>query len=317
MTITQKRHPRLTTTSKALALLLASGAFAACGVSTPGEGGDAADCERSDEKVIGWDFPLSTLDVYRTVNANVEAAAETRGYEVQITTNNGDLQQQVSDLQTWVTQGLPAIATYALEPSALEAVAAEAKANCVGFVSYGTDMENQDASVEFAWKGMGVALAESALAWAEKKDGPLKALILNRPATSRPASSATTASSRPSRGATRTSRWSATSRRTTARAASGSPPPFFRHTPTSTWSWPTTTTSPSAHARPSSTRERPRPTPTSGSAVRTGRSRPSRSFSTARTSSAPASPCTTRSWEARGLRHHRHRRGQDPGLPAP
>lgn len=163
----------------ALASLAATGLITSCGVTTPGAAGTPADCKRSTQKVIGWDFPLSTLDVYRTLNSAVVKAADSRGYQVRTTANNGDLQQQVSDVETWVTQGLPAVATYALEPSSMEAVAAEAKSKCVGFVSYGTDMKNQDAAVEFDWKGSGTALGQTALAWAKTKNGPVKALILN------------------------------------------------------------------------------------------------------------------------------------------
>src|SRR5690606_33183997 len=107
------------------------------------------------------------------------AIAKERGYETVTTTNDGDLQQQVNDLETWVTQGLSAFGAYALEPSAIEPIAGRAISECVGFVSYGDDMEDQDASIAFAWDQSGAALGEDAREWAIENGGQLKALSLH------------------------------------------------------------------------------------------------------------------------------------------
>ncbi|WP_197377265.1 sugar ABC transporter substrate-binding protein [Mycolicibacterium baixiangningiae] len=154
-------------------------ALVSCSGDVVSEVGGGGDCTPSGEKVIGWDWPLSSLEIYEPFNAKVAAIAEERGYQTVTTTNDGDLQQQVSDLEAWVAQGLSAIGTYALEPSAIEPIGRRALDNCVGFVSYGTNLKNQDASVQFAWDRSGAELGINARDWATKHGGPLKALVLH------------------------------------------------------------------------------------------------------------------------------------------
>ena len=139
-------------------------------------------CKRSTEKTIGWDFPLAHIGLAAPFNNRVKQFAEKRGYKVLTSGNTGDLQKQVNDLNTWINQGLPAIAAYALEPSSIEPVAAQARAKCVGFVSYSysVDMKNQDASVQLDWKRNGEMLGQSALAWVASHPGKqFNVLILN------------------------------------------------------------------------------------------------------------------------------------------
>src|SRR5690554_1354749 len=160
------------------ALLLASCGSVDGGDSSPSGESDGT-CERSGERVIGWDWPLSSLEIYEPFNSQVADIAEERGYETVTTTNDGDLQQQVNDLETWITQGLTAFGTYALEPSAIEPIGARALSECVGFVSYGAELENQDAFIAFAWDQSGAALGENAREWGIEHGGELNALILH------------------------------------------------------------------------------------------------------------------------------------------
>ncbi|MCC7100862.1 MAG: sugar ABC transporter substrate-binding protein [Rubrivivax sp.] len=139
-----------------------------------------ATCQRSTQKVIGWDFPLAGIAIAEPFNNRVKEFAEKRGYKVLTSGNSMDLQKQVNDLTNWVNQGLPVIAAYALEPSSIEPVAAKARANCVGFVSYSVDMKNQDASVQLDWKRNGEMLGTHALQWVAAHPGKkFSVLILN------------------------------------------------------------------------------------------------------------------------------------------
>lgn len=162
-----------------LCVAAVSSTLAGCSGDVVSEVGGGGDCTPSEDKVIGWDWPLSSLEIYKPFNEKVTAIAADRGYKTVTTTNDGDLQQQVSDLEAWVAQGLSAIGTYALEPSAIEPIGRRALDNCVGFVSYGTNLENQDAAVEFAWDRSGAELGINAREWATKNGGPLKALVLH------------------------------------------------------------------------------------------------------------------------------------------
>lgn len=139
---------------------------------------DAADCERSDVKEIYFDYPLTSLSVYGDLQRFAAAAAAERGYEVKYTADDDDLQKQNTNVQALVTQKVPAIVSYPLEPTSMENLAREARANCTVWASYATPLENQDASILFSGFDSGVELGKAALEWAETQDGPIKVLIL-------------------------------------------------------------------------------------------------------------------------------------------
>lgn len=142
-------------------------------------GGDAADCERKPEKVIGIDYPLTQLSIFNSLKSFAEERAEQRGYELLFTAANGDVQRQAEQVQTWVTQQVPAITTFALETSSMEPIAREARANCTVVVAYASQLENQDGYVGLSLEQSGRLLGEEALAWARTQTQPVKALILN------------------------------------------------------------------------------------------------------------------------------------------
>lgn len=162
--------------SAAITILALTGCDA---VSTGSPSGDASgDCERSSTKEIYFDYPLTSLSVYGDLQRFAEAAADERGYEVKYTADDNDLQKQNTNVQALVTQQVPAIVSYPLEPTSMESLAAEARDNCTVFVSYAAPIENQDASILFSGLESGKALGQAALDWAAEQDEPVKVLIL-------------------------------------------------------------------------------------------------------------------------------------------
>jgi ribose transport system substrate-binding protein len=176
-----RRNVTIRTLSVA-ALLVAPLALSGCGVkdsTKSAASGSTSDCKRSTEKTIGFDFPLNTLAVYKNLQHFIDQEAQIRGYTVKYTADNSNLQQQTTNLQTWLTQKIPAIVSYPLEPASIEPIAAQARAQCTVFVSYAGEMKNQDASLQFNTFQSGVLLGQNALGWAAKQSKPVKVLILN------------------------------------------------------------------------------------------------------------------------------------------
>jgi ribose transport system substrate-binding protein len=174
---TMKRTRVLLSTLTAAAALAA---FTGCSALDTGSTSstEAADCERSTSKELYFDYPLTSLSVYGDLQRFAESAAEERGYTVSYTADDDDLQKQNTNVQALVTQQVPAIVSYPLEPTSMEALASEARANCTVWVSYAAPLENQDASILFSGLESGKALGEAALAWAAEQTEPVKVLIL-------------------------------------------------------------------------------------------------------------------------------------------
>lgn len=165
----------------AAALACAALVVSACsGVQlSDGAGGEGADCERKPEKIIGIDYPLTQLSIFNSLKSFAEERAAERGYELLFTAANGDVQRQAEQVQTWVTQQVPAITTFALETSSMEPIAREARGNCTVVVAYASQLENQDGYVGLSLEQSGRLLGEEALKWAQEQAEPVKALILN------------------------------------------------------------------------------------------------------------------------------------------
>jgi ribose transport system substrate-binding protein len=117
--------------------------------------------------------------VYGDLKRFAEQQAKQRGYQLEYTADAENLQAQTQNVQTWVTQKIPAIVSYPLEPSSMEPLAQQARSNCTAFVSYATPLKNEDASVLFSGYQSGVALGKTALTWVGSRKTPIKALILN------------------------------------------------------------------------------------------------------------------------------------------
>lgn len=141
-------------------------------------GGASGSCQRSTDKTLYFDYPLTSLSVYGDLQRFAESAAKARGYAVKYTADDEDLQKQNANVQALVTQKVPAIVSYPLEPASMEGLAGQARANCTVWVSYAAPLKNQDAAVLFSGLESGKALGETALAWAKKQSKPVKVLIL-------------------------------------------------------------------------------------------------------------------------------------------
>ncbi|MFB2596986.1 sugar ABC transporter substrate-binding protein [Herbiconiux sp. P17] len=175
--VTMKRSRVLLATLTAAATLATVAGCSAIDTGTASST-SAADCEPSTSKELYFDYPLTSLSVYGDLQRFAESAAKERGYTVSYTADDDDLQKQNTNVQALVTQKVPAIVSYPLEPTSMEALAGEARSNCTVWVSYAAPLDNQDASILFSGTESGKALGTAALDWAAKQDKPVKVLIL-------------------------------------------------------------------------------------------------------------------------------------------
>ncbi|MFS8479901.1 MAG: sugar ABC transporter substrate-binding protein [Micromonosporaceae bacterium] len=149
--------------------------LAACG-RAPGR--DGADHEaggggpsvgpRKKLTAVGFDYPFTFLPVYAGVTRFARQRAEELGLELKLTNDNAKLEAQVSNLTTWISQGIPAIVSFPLEPTTLEQQAKAAREAGTIWVTYGGNLEHQDASITFSFRKGGQLLGEAAAAWAHQ-----------------------------------------------------------------------------------------------------------------------------------------------------
>lgn len=141
---------------------------------------DAAPVERGEVDKILFDYPFTALPVYGAILSIVEERAAERGVEVVFTNDEMDLQKQVSQLNSFLTSDVDAVVSFPVDPASLESVAQQYMDNGKYWVTYGGDMENQDATLQFSFYDSGYLLGKDAAQWALDNVGPdAKVIVLN------------------------------------------------------------------------------------------------------------------------------------------
>lgn len=132
------------------------------------------------DKVIAVSFPNAS--VIGAVVTSLDAAKKkgsSMGYKIVVDDPGSDLNKQINTIKTWIDQKVPVIVVNALQPAAFEAVAKQARAAGVKWITYGQKIENQDATVGYAQYADGRQLGEYAGKWVTQKlGGKAKVVIL-------------------------------------------------------------------------------------------------------------------------------------------
>ena len=159
-------------------VLVGALALTACGTTTADpEAGPAED--RGPVDKILFDYPFTALPVYSILVPAIEARAAERGVTVEFTNDDMDLAKQVTNLNTYLTSDVDAVVSFPADPASLESIAAAYRAAGKYWVTYGGDLENQDATLQFSFYDSGYQLGEYAGQWAaENLDGTASVLIL-------------------------------------------------------------------------------------------------------------------------------------------
>lgn len=153
-----------------------------CSTTTADDAGAAPSesAERGTVDKILFDYPFTALPVYGAIVSIVEARAAEKGVEVVFTNDEMDLQKQVSQLNSYLGSDVDAVVSFPVDPASLESVAEQYRDAGKYWVTYGGDMKNQDATLQFSFYQSGYDLGTDAAQWALDNDKPdAKVIVLN------------------------------------------------------------------------------------------------------------------------------------------
>jgi ribose transport system substrate-binding protein len=154
--------------------------LAACGDDGgSGGGGDDGDSGGGGRKEIAFSHVNSDATLVTSVRAAADERAAELGYKMlHDNTTQSNLEQQLSAVQTWLTQQVPAICLLPAEVAALKPFVAEAKAAGIVVTTYAFEMEEADGAVSFDAVPSGTIAAEHAVKWIKENGDNHKVLIL-------------------------------------------------------------------------------------------------------------------------------------------
>lgn len=175
-----KRRLRLTAMASVVIAGLALSACSTTAADDAGSGPTAAPSDRGPVTKILFDYPFTALPVYGAIVNIVEQRAAEKGVEVTFTNDEMDLQKQVSQLTSNLTSDVDAVVSFPVDPASLESVAQQYRDGGKYWVTYGGDMTNQDATLQFSFYQSGYDLGKDAAEWALKNVGPdAKVIVLS------------------------------------------------------------------------------------------------------------------------------------------
>ncbi|KNC17840.1 sugar ABC transporter substrate-binding protein [Arthrobacter sp. RIT-PI-e] len=150
-----------------------------CGTTTA-DTSAAEPVERGTVDKILFDYPFTALPVYGAISGIVKERAAEKGVEVVFTNDEMDLQKQVSQLNSFLTSDVDAVVSFPVDPASLESIAQQYQGEGKYWVTYGGDMQNQDATLQFSFYDSGYQLGQDAAQWALDNVGPdAEVIVLN------------------------------------------------------------------------------------------------------------------------------------------
>ncbi|MBB4664454.1 sugar ABC transporter substrate-binding protein [Conexibacter arvalis] len=120
---------------------------------------------------IGFDHPNNQIPLWEDIMRWSRVAARERDVKLLTTADEGKLDRQVANLNTWIAQRVPAIISYPLEPSAIEKIAERARARGIIWVTYAANLQNQDGAVLLNNVRSGELLGEAAARFVNERLG--------------------------------------------------------------------------------------------------------------------------------------------------
>jgi ABC-type sugar transport system substrate-binding protein len=159
--------------------LAAAGGLAACG----GDSTSSTGSSGGEHVTFGFSHPYSDVPLVSIIKQLVEQNASAQGWKTLLDeTQAGDVQDQASTLDTWITQKLTAICAFPTDPSALEALAKRAVDAGVMWTTYGVRMETAAGGILFPPELSGGIVARATVEWIKANKPDAQVLILNSPA---------------------------------------------------------------------------------------------------------------------------------------
>ena len=91
---------------------------------------------------MGFDHPYNFVTYVSDIQRWGTTYAQAHGLKALYTSDNGKLDAQIANLETWIAQGVPAICCFPIEPTAIERVAGKARSKGIVWVSYAAHLKN-------------------------------------------------------------------------------------------------------------------------------------------------------------------------------
>jgi ribose transport system substrate-binding protein len=139
--------------------------------SSAGKGAEGSPAGARSLTRIGLDYPFTQLPLYTTLVKLSTAAAKKHDVSLVTTSDASNADTQATNLNTWVTQKVPAIVSFPMVFEATEKTAKAALDAGLIWVTYGGSLENQSADIQFSFLEGGRLLGEAAARWAEEELG--------------------------------------------------------------------------------------------------------------------------------------------------
>jgi len=134
----------------------------------------------NEDVTYGFSLPFAELPVAATVKGLVKKDGEARGWSVLLDeTKAGNIQEQTSTIETWITQGINAMTVFPTEPSAYEAIAKRATSEGIIWTTYQEEMAEGAGGATFPSKNSGEVAGKAAVKWINANDPNAEVLILN------------------------------------------------------------------------------------------------------------------------------------------
>jgi ribose transport system substrate-binding protein len=113
-------------------------ALAALGMAGPAGAKSVAHRVRrsSGSKMIGFSQPDTTASIWQPLMAGAQKAAKARGYQLLESHANSQLDAQVSEIQTWIGEGVAGIIVLPLDNQSMQPLIASAHAQGIKFLDY-------------------------------------------------------------------------------------------------------------------------------------------------------------------------------------
>ncbi|MEU5592794.1 sugar ABC transporter substrate-binding protein [Streptomyces sp. NPDC020298] len=169
-TASRRRFLALSAGAFTATALTATGCSAPASTSASAKSSPSAASGRKPAK-IGLDYPFTQLPLYSTLVKLSTAGAKKHGMSVLTTNDNAGADTQATNLNTWVTQKVPAIVSFPMVFEAAEPIAAQALDAGLIWVTYGGSLEHQSADIRFSFRKGGTLLGEAAAKWATEHLG--------------------------------------------------------------------------------------------------------------------------------------------------
>ncbi len=131
------------------------------------------------KKVIAFSSNFNDIPVIKVVKHLISKHAAAEGYEVLFDSGqNGKLTDQVSAVQAWITEGVPAMCVLPTQPEALEPYAKQALKKGLIWTTYGgADMKTSSGFIGFLSAQSGRLIGEAAVDWINKHNPTAKVLL--------------------------------------------------------------------------------------------------------------------------------------------